>query len=123
MRTRPGTRAQVGRFERRLALWRAGEAEQRDGQVRFSVRPYFPELGLGLPCCHFTSAIFVCGISGSKRAICRVPLFHRHDHTLYFDAAIQDVTCLFSPGRYSQQRTRTRIDVNTIFILVLKYRR
>ena len=39
VRTCPGTRAQEGRSERRAALSRAHEAEQRDGQVRFSVRP------------------------------------------------------------------------------------
>ena len=45
---RLGTRAQEGRFERRLARSRAHEAEQRDGEVNFSVRPRLPELGLGL---------------------------------------------------------------------------
>ena len=29
----------------------------------------------------FTSAVFVCGIPGSERAMCRVPLFHRNNHT------------------------------------------
>ena len=44
--TRPATRAHVGRSERRLARSRAHEAEQRDVEVRFSVRPCLPELGL-----------------------------------------------------------------------------
>ena len=52
MVARLGTRAQEGRFERRLARSRAHEAEQRDGEVCFSVRPCLFELGLGLPCCH-----------------------------------------------------------------------
>ena len=47
--TRPGTRTHVGRSERQLARSRAHETEQRDVEVRFSVRPCLPELGLGLP--------------------------------------------------------------------------
>ena len=39
----------MGRSERRLARSRAHEAELRDVEVRFSVRPCLPELGLGLP--------------------------------------------------------------------------
>ena len=50
--TRPGTRAHVGRSERQLARSRAHETEQRDVEVRFSVRPCLPELGLGLPSFH-----------------------------------------------------------------------
>jgi hypothetical protein len=46
VRTCPGTRAQEGRSERRAVLSRAHGAEQRDGQVRFSVRPCLPELEL-----------------------------------------------------------------------------
>ena len=42
----------MGRSERRLARSRAHEAELRDAEVRFSVRPCLPELGLGLPSFH-----------------------------------------------------------------------
>ena len=42
----------MGRSERRLARSRTHEAEQRDVEVRFSVGPYRPELGLGLPSFH-----------------------------------------------------------------------
>ena len=41
--TRPGTRAHVGRSERQLARSRAHETEQRDVEVRFSVRPCLPD--------------------------------------------------------------------------------
>ncbi len=46
------SRGGVGRFERGLVSRRAREAEKRDGEVRFSVRPCLPELGLGLPSFH-----------------------------------------------------------------------
>ena len=42
----------TGRLERRLVSRRAREAEKRDGEVRFSVRPCLPELGMGLPSFH-----------------------------------------------------------------------
>ena len=40
------SRGGVGRFERGLVSRRAREAEKRDGEVRFSVRPCLPELEL-----------------------------------------------------------------------------
>ena len=40
------SRGGVGRFERGLVSRRACEAEKRDGEVRFSVRPCLPELEL-----------------------------------------------------------------------------
>ena len=46
------SRGDTGRLERRLVSRRAREAEKRDGQVRFSVRPCLPELGMGLPSFH-----------------------------------------------------------------------
>ena len=41
------SRGDTGRLERRLVSRRAREAEKRDGEVRFSVRPCLPELGMG----------------------------------------------------------------------------
>ena len=105
VRTCPGTRAHEGRSERRAVLSRAHGAEQRDGQVRFSVRPCLPELGLGIRACHSTSAICSCGIPGLERAVCRVSLFHRHDHTSHFDVAINGLSCV--AGRSSYQGTNT----------------
>ena len=46
------SRGDTGRFERGLVSRRAREAEKRDGEVRFSVRPCLPELGMGLPSFH-----------------------------------------------------------------------
>ena len=46
------SRGDAGRFERGLVSRRAREAEKRDGEVRFSVRPCLPELGMGLPSFH-----------------------------------------------------------------------
>ena len=46
------SRGDTGRLERRLVSRRAREAEKRDGEVRFSVRPCLPELGMGLPSFH-----------------------------------------------------------------------
>ena len=40
------SRGDTGRLERRLVSRRAREAEKRDGEVRFSVRPCLPELEL-----------------------------------------------------------------------------
>ena len=110
VRTCPGTRAHEGRCERRAVLSGAHEAEQRDGQVRFSVRPCLPELGLGIRACHSTSAICSCGIPGLERAVCRVSLFHRHDHTSDFDVAINGLSCVAgrsnNPGTNATSRNR-----------------
>ena len=46
------SRGDTGCFERGLVSRRAREAEKRDGEVRFSVRPCLPELGMGLPSFH-----------------------------------------------------------------------
>ena len=40
------SRGDTGRLERRLVSRRAREAEKRDGEVRFFVRPCLPELGM-----------------------------------------------------------------------------
>ena len=108
VRTCPGTRAHEGRSERRAVLSRAHEAEQRDGQVRFSVRPCLPELGLGIRACHSTSAICSCGIPGLERAVCRVSLFHRHDHTSHFDVAINGLSCVAGRSNYPGTNTTSR---------------
>ena len=108
VRTCPGTRAQEGRSERRAVLSRAHEAEQRDGQVRFSVRPCLPELGLGIRACHSTSAICSCGIPGLERAVCRVSLFHRHDHTSHFDVAINGLSCVAGRSSYQGIKATSR---------------
>ena len=108
VRTCPGTRAQEGRSERRAVLSRAHEAEQRDGQVRFSVRPCLPELGLGIRACHSTSAICSCGIPGLERAVCRVSLFHRHDHTSHFDVAINCLSYVAGRSNYPGTNATSR---------------
>ena len=108
VRTCPGTRAHEGRSERRAVLSRAHGAEQRDGQVRFSVRPCLPELGLGIRACHSTSAICSCGIPGLERAVCRVSLFHRHDHTSHFDVAINGLSCVAGRSNYPGTNTTSR---------------
>ena len=108
VRTCPGTRAHEGRSERRAVLSRAHGAEQRDGQVRFSVRPCLPELGLGIRACHSTSAICSCGIPGLERAVCRVSLFHRHDHTSHFDVAINGLSCVAGRSSYQGIKATSR---------------
>ena len=104
----PRSRDGAGRSERRLARSTAREVEKSDCEVRFSARPSLPELEVALPSLHFTSAVFVCGTPGSERAICRVSLFHSHNHTPHSDLAIRYVTCLFAAGRYSQSREQGR---------------
>ena len=108
VRTCPGTRAQEGRSKRRLARSRAHEAEQRDGQVRFSVRPCLFELGLGLPPCRSASAVCVSEIPGLERAVGRVLLFHRHDHTSHFDVAINGLSCVAGRSNYPGTNTTSR---------------
>ena len=53
------SRGGVGRFERGLVSRRAREAEKRDGEVRFPVRPSLRELELALPSLRFTSGVFL----------------------------------------------------------------
>ena len=53
------SRGDTGRFERGLVSRRAREAEKRDGEVRFPVRPFLRELELALPSLRFTSGVFL----------------------------------------------------------------
>ena len=65
-----------------------------------------------VPVLSFTSsAVFVCcGIPGwvRKCVICRVSLFHRHDHTPHPGAANRCVTCLFAAGPWSVESAENR---------------
>ena len=53
------SRGDTGCFERGLVSRRAREAEKRDGEVRFPVRPSLRELELALPFLRFTSGVFL----------------------------------------------------------------
>ena len=72
----PGSRAQEGRSERRAVLSRAHEAEQRDGQVRFSVRtPLSPRVGSWPPVLSLhVRRLFLWNTWTTivERAVCRV---------------------------------------------------
>ena len=123
--TRPGTRAHVGRSERQLARSRAHETEQPDVEVRISVRPCLPELGLGLPSFHSRPpSLFVeypgpnAPCAGSPAVPSPSPQPHANS-----GAAIRDVTCLFAAGRYKPAKNKDAHRREHDFHLVLKYRR
>ena len=66
------------------------------GRGPFLRTPLSSRVGTAPPVLSFTSAVFVCGIPRSEYVICRVPLFHRHDHTPHYDSAIRQ-PALFLP--------------------------
>ena len=105
--TRPGTRAHVGRSERQLARSRAHETDQRDVEVRFSVRPCLPELGLGLP--SFIHVRRLCLWNTRARTHHMpgpaVPSPQPHANS---DAANRDVACLFAAGRYKPAKNKDK---------------
>ena len=61
--------------------------------------------------------------SNSVVALCRVPLFHRHDHTPHYDSAIRQPALFLPQVAGAAQEPRARIATNTLPLLVLKYRR
>ena len=81
--------------------------------------PLPSRVGSGPPFLHFTSAVFLSGIPGFERGISRLPLLHRHHHTPHRDSEIFKPRVLSVSGRWSCPRTKTRIDVNTIFLFVI----
>ena len=85
--------------------------------------PLSSRVGTGPPVLSFTSAVFGCGIPQSERVICRVSLFHRHDHTPHYDSAIRQPALFLPQVAGAAQEPRARIATNTLPLLVLKYRR
>ena len=83
---------------------RFSRASTRSGAARrpgpFLRTPLFPRVGIRPPVLPFTSAICVSGIPGLERAVCRVSLFHRHDHTPHFDVAISCPSCAAGRSSY-----------------------
>ena len=79
--------------------------------------------GTGPPVLRATSAVFVCGIPRSECVICRVPRFHRHDHTPHCDSAIRQPALFLPQVAGAAQEPRARFVTNTLPLLVLKYRR
>ena len=79
--------------------------------------PLSSRVGTGPPVLSFTSAVFVCGIPRSECVICRVPLFHRHDHTPHYDSAIRQPALFLPQVAGAAQEPRARFATNTIHLL------
>ena len=109
----------------RSAGWLPGEHPEARTTTARSVSPYAPvfpswEVGNGPPVLSFSSAVFVCGIPRSECVICRVPLFHRHEHTPYYDSAIRQPVLLLPQVAGAAQEPRARFPTNTIHLLFCK---
>jgi hypothetical protein len=79
--------------------------------------PLSSRVGNGPPVLSFTPAVFVCGIPRSECVICRVPLFHRHDHTPHYDSAIRQPALFLPQVAGAAQEPRARFATNTIHLL------
>ena len=79
--------------------------------------PLSSRVGTGPPVLSFSSAVFVCGIPRSECVICRVPLFHRHDHTPHYDSAIRQPALFLPQVAGAAQEPRARFATNTIHLL------
>ena len=93
---------------------RSREARRRGPFLR---TPLSSRVGNGPPVLSFSSAVFVCGIPRSECVICRVSLFHRHDHTPHYDSAIRQPALFLPQVAGAAQEPRARFATNTIHLL------
>ena len=107
----------------RSAGWFPGEhAEARTTTAR-SVSPYAPVFPswdwASRPFIHVRRLCLcvVCGIPRSECVICRVPLFHRHDHTPHYDSAIRQLALFLPQVAGAAQEPRARFATNTVHLL------